>query len=321
MTKLSIKNLPSVWIIFIGLGLIYSGTSHAAQDAFIATDGPAEVHKEASSDSQIVGKFEPKQKIRISTSAKSGWYRVKTEDGKLGWIRQNDLFLGEAVSRDSISGELAPTPTTPKAREHLKPPSFHIKAGGLFYALANSHVSKRLDLSSMTLYPSSGGFLELTYNFDEFTRIGIRGHLHRSASSQVFAGVAYRVEQSGMAAMLGLDRDFMNGEDWKVSLGLFLGPSLKNDLTVTTRSFNPPNSFTLNSMGIAALLNFGVRYHFTSAFSLVGDLGLYWSQTKNNQIPGPFGGDTPFRDPNMNLDQMPIAYIGPMIGLGVRVGL
>lgn len=80
-------------VVFAGLSFWGQGAALAAQDALVNVED-AKAYSQPSAGSLVIGRFELRQRIRVSDKAVDGWYRVRVVvDGKskIGHIRAGDI--------------------------------------------------------------------------------------------------------------------------------------------------------------------------------------------------------------------------------------
>lgn len=289
----------------------------AAQDA-VVTKEQAVIREHPWADSAILETRSAGSKVRVSSGTKNGWFKIRLNETKFGWIWQGDLAVLAHAGEVQAAG-LEIKDKTHEPRPKSSGPWLFIRAGGFLFGLIDSDLSRRLGLAGGAIYLTPGGFAELAFKLEDRLRLAVRGLTYRSTSNISFGGQPYNVTHSASMAMVGLDTDVSQGESIDVSVGLYAGLTFPTSVTVVDPIQSAPNSFYVTKNTYAIMLNFSVKHPFTKSLSGVVELGALYTGIPNGNVKDPFNGDGPFLDVNGNPSSIRIAHVGPVLGAGLQL--
>lgn len=307
--------LPTFLSIF--LFLLPITEARAAQDAIVIVDQAA-VRERPEFDAAVIESIEQGESVKVSSKNKDGWYKTRAKTGQYGWIWQADLSYPEFMHESEAAN--SKTRQQPHIDRGVRPyPLFSLRLGGHALGLAPTSLSRKLGLGSYHVYFAGEGFIEAGYRTSDRLRLVARFMGYSHESGILYQGVRYDVNMSGYPLLFGGDLDITHGERVDVSAAVYAGVSLSNRLEVVAPAFQPPNSFALEAVAPAVMLNFTSKYFITRFLSGVFETGLYYSYIPKQRVPGPFNADGPFRDDVNTMTELRVSQLALFFGLGIQL--
>jgi hypothetical protein len=311
------------WLLLLSLVVFslsaYCPHAFAAQDAVVTVD-QAPIREQPTMDAKIIETKTAGSTLRISSSSKDGWYKVRTANGQFGWMWQADLAL-KALSEHVSAASLELRDRTHERRElpDFDHP-FYVKFAGLYTVFTSVSVSENLGLESTKAYGATGFILEAGFGLSERLLLALRYMTYSGSTDFTIQNTAYGLTLSSAPLLLGLNYDFFKTDTVTAAMGVYGGWSFGNTLTLVAPTFGVPNTTEVSSSGPAAYVNFDVKYWLFKQLAFVGELGIYYTHSPSKQISTTFNGDSVFRDPQTN---SPTAFstsmFGPVFALGVQL--
>lgn len=302
----------------MAVGLLFSHSAIAAQNAIVTND-VAFVHELPDSESEHIDKFYKGNSIRISSSPRDGWFKVRTRSGNFGWVWNGDV-APEHYGKDT-DAHLEEQSNVRGVRAYSEAPSFYLRAGALVLPLYASALSKRLGLGEGYVYFSPGGFFELGTGLNKDIRLGVRTLFYSHQSTVKYFSVRYDIDLNGVSTMLGGSAIIIEGESYSIGAGLYAGIAINNSLAVTAPNYGTPNSFKMQGRAPAAYLDVNITKQISRRFSIVGELGFYYSYIPKGDVPNRFNADDPFREDATKMVALRVNHIGPMVSVGLQLDL
>ena len=94
------RGLGAIWVLVWAVCLItFPKLARASQTAIVTHSG-VRVYQSPDDGSEELARYEQGTRIRVSSLNKRGWFKVKVDESRYGWINGSDLAL------ENVRGDL-----------------------------------------------------------------------------------------------------------------------------------------------------------------------------------------------------------------------
>ncbi|MGE4233831.1 MAG: NUDIX domain-containing protein [Bacteriovoracia bacterium] len=300
---------------------LFSLSGFAAQDALVIID-KATIYSEPRNDSTVLEEKKVGDILRISSTNKDGWYKVRIANGKYGWIYQRNVST-EEVKNIPQGKYLERQNRVHEPRVQREYPWLYLKLAATSGLLASPDLNEIFGRHKDVPYYTYGLWGELNAAVSPKTRIGIRLMGLLSLRSFTRMGVDYDAQFMGFPLLAGVDTEYYEGTRWSFNIGVYAGLSILHHLTVAASTASAPNSFTIYNAEKpwAALLSFSGKYHLSAESALFIELAWFYTYSKLLRInSGGFNGSSAFSQDGKQ-KELRIFQFGPIASLGFEFTL
>lgn len=279
------------------LVLLSAAAAHAAQYATVIVDQAA-IRESPSFEARIIETKAASKKIRVSSFAKDGWYKIKSDAGAYGWIWQKDITLA-ALESDVKAANLDLPERSHERRGSRQLPWFFFRLSGGVSPLVGI-----VEANSGHLHLTLGGAIDAGVKLSDDLRFMVR--LQSLSNGSTLGGSTNEADVlPGLtAAMVGLEQDISAAEthDWSVSLNA--GVNLSTNVGI---QYADGTIFTVSGTGYAFLAAVNYKYYFKNWISMVFEGGFFWDYILQTEIPE-------YASSHVNI-------YGPLLQVGLQLSL
>ncbi len=312
------RNILTLWIFLIKiLSVIVALPAWAARGA-VVEDVDTKVYETPSKTSRVIETLAAKTEIAVSNLPTSGFHKVRTPSGEIGWIQASSLVLQDPPTAEELVEAGAPDPKEEekaseeekRERKLLEKPGY-IKYRGRIRLLGNYNLFTAsgiiVNFDGISNGYSYGG--EIGFMVSSRTAIVFRVEnlsksvgLADNASSKLF-----QLDLASLPVMAGLSFTIAQGPRAALQLD-FLGGLALNSKVVSTNLTDIPSAISNSSgTGMTGVGKVNVIWQFSKYFSGVieggyrylsvsslaptaGNGSLILNSTFNLNLSGPFVG-------------------------------
>ncbi|MCM2280146.1 MAG: SH3 domain-containing protein [Oligoflexia bacterium] len=242
--------------------------------------------------------------LQTSDQMKSGYYKVLTPDGTLGYVSAGALAF-EAARPPAGPNPVVPpqgaaTPKSPAktGRSHVPSgPRFALRLFGGFVTYSAQELNTQLGLEDFKSALGAGA--EIAYSLSPTLAAVIRGeYLSRailaSDPSQTPA-VDYEFRLNALPLAAGVEYSLMNDPDFQLRTGLLLGASPATKLSAIATTLPAPNETAISGKALQAIIKADLGWKISSSLGLFAQLGFRYLKTAQLVPAAGATGDQIFR--------------------------
>ncbi len=291
-------------IIFAAAAAVLAQSASAAQNA-VVTVTRADLHASPDPQSEVLESKFSGSRLRVSSFHKNGWYRVKTSNGRYGWIWQTDIAVDfDQAPLTSASIDLAGTARERKPRES--------------HWLFLTPRAVALGLSSVNVggfrfnYTASMGILfDLAVQLDSTVKAVARtGYYSGSLGADLFTA-----SRSGLLLLGGAEFEFSRRTHWHTGLNLLAGIDT-NSITLEAVAAASPNTVSASESSLLGMLSYVAKYTLNSKTRFALEAGAYFEQLKSRTLT-----KVAFMQRAGDPSSLTPRFMGPFVSFGVEFAL
>ncbi len=293
----------------------------AARPARVIT-GTAEVYADPSAESTVLETLQFDAALAVSNVATEGFFKVRTADGKVGWISSTVLKL-EGEAPEMTEGEGRSTPSTPQGDSRVPGVSSKVMAnlvGGAYFGVPPD-VNLLFGLSGVRTHLQAGA--EFEWRFSKHFGLLFRGEWQglNSVITDSETGANFTLVSTAIPLELGVNTAIISTRQFELGLGVLGGVSpvtwvSTEDLPNSTGE----NATFASAVGFSGLVRLNAAFRIVSRFSILIEGG--WRMILTGQtVPAVEGsGVDLWKNPDTG-DLIPLALSqsGPFVSGGLRI--
>ncbi len=274
------------------------------------------IRKNPQPEAEILESRHKGDTLRISSASREGWYKTRTSQGAIGWVRQDEV-TPETTKKAYGYGNLDVVERQESKRSTGEWKLFLLKAGaGPFFHMPGD-LNSALGRPAYKAHRGQFYFGSFAYSIMRDLALGIRVE-HYNAHSRI---LSYDIETSSTPLLVGAEYTFHRTPRWRFSFQLYGGIGIGHQSTIIAADQpDNPNKATLSGTPTTALLTVNATYRLWSWLGIFGELGgRYSSALATSAVSNEFNGQTPFFMQGSGVRaQFRVSDTGPHAALGIE---
>lgn len=302
------------------LVILWAGGAWAAQIARVKVT-EAQVYEKPTTSSRVVGRLKKGTPVATSNSTRSGFYRMKTRSGLLGWISESEVVVVRKAGQKGKASSAAASSSSSSSFD--KSLTLQLKGGLSLFKVAD--FNSALDMSGSGISNGIGFGMEILYPFfSPKFKLGLRVESFSKALIVKLADEVpektFNVNTSALPVMVGASYEVMapsgygGKQGFGIDAGLFAGLAMGAQVETVYEQGTGDNVVTYGKSAMTILPRVDFRYLMGNGFGIVGEAGYRLlsiaaaEPTVSGDVDGLYG--TPPVALGVDLS-------GPVLGLGV----
>ena len=281
--------------LFVPIGFLQS--AHAAYPARVDVD-ETPLYQFPKEDAEVLKTLRQGEALAISNYPTQGYYKARTIDGDVGWVKADVLIIyerGEAsaegqpqvrVQDDQIDGKAQPrdprgprvdprVEEAPRASARVYRWQLRALVGMDFFPM--TAINDQLGDAYMTNAVHGGG--EGMYRIVDAAWVVLRAEYLFKTVVAKSGGNQFEFYASSLPVYAGIELNVLEGENLSLGLGLLGGLGLGTSFSSTASGQNKPNVTEYSGTALSALVRGIASWHLTSWLNLFAEAGYRYLAT------------------------------------------
>lgn len=310
-----------IWLktVILAIAVFQGSFAWASRLGMIDVES-ADLQETPTKESSIVTQLKKGTRVLASNVPLEGYHKVKTADGRVGWVKISDLVLQDTPEEE------------PEKLENPKPSEFgkELDRGAKSNSMRGPSLKVRA-LGGVTFYSASG----IVANFDNLS-LGYTfgGEIHTFLSRSWSVGLRvetisqsvsisdastsknYSISLGSLPLLLGLEFQVLDDKDFLIHVAGFGGYAISTRVTSVSLSDTTDTTAESSSGALTGLLKADLHYKVSKGFTLFLEGGYRYLQSGAMARPSPVGNGGGILNSNFT-----ITMSGAVVGVGVGLTL